>query len=216
MRRPRRLLFAWLCTGLAGCALLGKSDPNVPRYFTPEYDDLTQVSPADPSSPRASEPTTSGLRLRLGKVVAWSHLRERMVRNTGRELFLSDELRWTEPPEVYLRRALSRALFERQRVAQVMSGKALTLEVELIAFEEIVPKRTVRLQALILLHDERTGLMEQTVSVEQAVRPVSAVEHPLAVVEALSVALQTGVSQIAERVVAKLIALSPPPGTKAE
>jgi uncharacterized lipoprotein YmbA len=133
-----------------------------------------------------------------------------VVRSAGQELLFSEDLRWTEPPEVYLRRALSRALFEEQSVVQVMSGRGVTLEVELIAFEELSEKQLVRLQALIVLHDERTGLLEETVTVELPVKPTAKAEHPLAVVDALSLALQTGVSRITERVVAKLAALSPP------
>lgn len=199
-RSWRLLITAGLCLALTGCALLGKSDSRVHRYFTPEYEGST-VSP----------PAKSTLRLRLGQVAAWSHLRERMVvRNEGQEVLFSEGLRWTEPPEVYLRRALSRALFEEQGIVQVMSGRGVTLEAELLAFEELAKKQSVRLQVLIVLHDERTGLLEETITVELPVRVTEEAEHPLAVVEALSQALHAGVSRVAERVVAKLSTLSPP------
>lgn len=200
MTRGWRSLIAGACLALTGCALLGKSDSRVHRYFTPEYEGST-VSP----------PAKSQLRLRLGQVSAWSHLRERMVvRNAGQEVVFSESLRWTEPPELYLRRALSRALFEEQGVVQVVSGRGITLQVELIAFEELAKEQLVRLQVLIVLHDERTGLMEETITVELPVRVTEEAEHPLAVVEALSLALKAGVSQTAERVVTKLVTLSPP------
>ena len=53
---------------VSGCALLGKNEPVVPRYFTPEYDG---------DAPRA--PIRSDLQLRLGRVEGWSHVRERMA-----------------------------------------------------------------------------------------------------------------------------------------
>ena len=68
------LLSLAVAAALSGCALLGKSEPLVPRYFTPEYD-----GDAAPAQPR------SELRLRLGRVEGWSHLRERMAaRNAAR------------------------------------------------------------------------------------------------------------------------------------
>lgn len=192
-----------LCsTAFCGCALLGKNEPRVPRYFTPEFEGT-----------KATQMAKSALRLRLGRVGAWSHVRERMVvRTEKQELLFSEEMRWTEPPELYLRRALSRALFEERDVTQAMSGQSVTLDVELIAFEELAASQRVRMQASFVLHDERTGLLEETVTVELPVVQGSDVEHQPAAVEALSRALQSGVQQIADRVVTKLNALSPPDG----
>src|SRR6201989_40623 len=96
----------FLASALAGCALLGKNEPLVPRYYTPEYD-------GDAPSPFAR----SDLELRLGRVEGWSHVRERMaIRSSNRELFYYEDRHWTERPEIYLRRALSRALFEERGV----------------------------------------------------------------------------------------------------
>src|SRR5204862_966662 len=61
----RTALLVWMVP-LAGCALLGKSEPVVPRYFTPEY----EGSAAAPA-PRGD------LQLRLGRIEASSHLSER-------------------------------------------------------------------------------------------------------------------------------------------
>jgi|CXWL01.1.fsa_nt_gi hypothetical protein len=195
MTNSTRAWVAVICAVLSGCALLGKSDPHVPRYFTPEYEGST-----------GSPPAKLAVKLHLGQVAAWSHLRERMVaRNAGPEVIFSEELRWTEPPEVYLRRALARALFVERGVVQVMSGQVATLDVELIAFEQLEAPPRVRLQALIVLHDERIGLLEETVTVERPVTLASEVDAQLAVVNALSLALREGVGQISDKVLAKLL-----------
>jgi cholesterol transport system auxiliary component len=184
---------------LSGCALLGKNEPIVSRYFTPEY-------PADvPSAPARSD-----LQLRLGRVEGWSHLRERMaVRYSAREIIYYEDRRWTERPEIYLRRALSRALFEERGVIASLSGRAVTLDVELIAFEEIEPPHQARMQVLLVLRDDRTGLLEETITEEQPVARVGQTGEALAVVDALSQALHAGVTRIADRVVAKLSERAP-------
>lgn len=181
---------------LPGCALLGKSDPVVSRYFTLEYDGGAAAARAP-----------AGLQLRLGRVEGWSHLRERMVaRNAAREFSYSENRRWTERPEIFLRRALARTLFEERGVVEALSGRAVTLDVELIAFEEIEQPHQVRLQAGLVLRDDRTSLLQETITVERPVAPSAGSDDAPAVVEAFSQALRAGVSQIADRVVAKLAA----------
>jgi cholesterol transport system auxiliary component len=177
---------------LSGCALLGKSAPVVPRYFTPEYDGGAAVAPAGPQ-------------LRLGRVVGWFHLRERMVsRNAAREVAYAEGRRWTERPEVYLRRALARTLFEERGVVEVVSGRAVTLDVELIAFEELGEPHRVRLQAGLVLRDDRASLLQETITVEQPVASIPGADQVPAVVDAYAQALRAGVTRIADRVVAKL------------
>lgn len=193
------LLSLFATVGLAGCALLGKNDPIVPRYFTPECD-----------GDAAAAPVRSGLRLRLGRVEGWSHLRERMVtRNSAREVFFSENRRWTERPEVYLRRALARTLFEERGVLDALSGRAVTLEVELISFEEIEEPQRARMRARLVLRADRTGLLEETITVEEPVAKSEGADPARAVVDALSQALCAGVARIADRVVAKLAEQAP-------
>lgn len=191
-----KLRMLLLSVALASCALLGKNDPVVPRYFTPQYEFEGSKAAPHPE-----------LRLRLGRVSAWTHLRERMViRNSPQELSYAEDRRWTERPEVYLKAALGRTLFEERGLVEALSGVAPTLEVELAAFEELPkPKSHVRLQALVMLHDDRSGRMEETVVVEEPVTPGG--DHDIAVVDALSRALHRGVDQICDRVVAKIAAM---------
>jgi ABC-type uncharacterized transport system auxiliary subunit len=192
------LVLAW---ALVGCALLGKNDPILPRYFTPEY---------DPDGPAAHP--RQDLQLRLGRVDGWTHLRERLVlRRAGRELLYRDDWRWTELPETYLRRALSRALFEERGVVESVSGRAVTLDVELVAFEEIEQPHEARLEATLVLRDERRSLLTQTITVDEPIPPGKDGPQPLA--DALSQALHRGVTELADKVVAKL---SEPPTAAAK
>jgi cholesterol transport system auxiliary component len=185
---------------LPGCALLGKSDPVVSRYFTLE-------DAGDPAAVRAP----AGLQLRLGRIEAWSHLRERMVaRNAARELAYSENRRWTERPEVFLRRALARTLFEERGVVEVLSGRAVTLDVELMAFEEMEQPHQVRMQVGLVLRDDRTSLLQQTITVERPVARSDGPDGSPAAVDAFSQALRAGVTQIADRVVMRLAAPPPP------
>jgi cholesterol transport system auxiliary component len=179
---------------LSGCALFGKNDPVVSRYFTPEHEGGAPAAPAP-----------AGLRLRLGRVEGWSHLRERMVaRNAAREFSYAEDRRWTERPEVYLRRALARTLFEERGVVELVSGPGVTLDVELIAFEEIEQPHRVRLQAGLVLRDDRASLLQETITVEQPVARIAGADQVPAVVDAYSQALRAGVTRIADRVVARL------------
>ena len=197
----KRILLLVFALAVAGCALLGKNEPLVPRYFTPEYEGDV------PAAKRRSD-----LQLRLGRIEGWSHLRERMVRNANRELFYYEDRRWTERPEIYLRRALSRALFEERGVIESLSSRAVTLDVELIAFEEIEQPHQARMQALLTLRDDRTGLFEETITVERPVAKVTGPEQARAVADALSQALHEGVTRIADRVLVKLDGQAPRAG----
>ena len=196
--RPTLMFFVG-AVALSGCALLGKTDPHVARYFTPEYASDGPVRRVRPD-----------LQLRLGRVEGWSHLGERMAsRNSARELFYDDDRRWIERPEIYLRRALSRALFEERGVVESLSGRAITVDVELIAFEEIVQPHQARMQALLMLSDDRLGLLTETVTVEQPVAKSDGPDPTPAVVDAFSQALHAGVTRIADRVVERLSERAP-------
>jgi cholesterol transport system auxiliary component len=191
------LLACSTAAALTGCALLGKHDPVVPRYFTPEY-------AAAPGATRAA----AGRALRLGRVEGWSNLRERwVVRDQSGATRYAEDRRWTERPEIYLRRALSRALFEERGLVEALSGRTVALEVELVAFEEVEGPHRVRLQALLVLRDDRLSLYQETVSVEQAVAPGDEAGRERALIEAYSAVLRAGVTRIADQVVTQLVSL---------
>ena len=60
------------------------------------------------------------------------------------------------------------------------------------------------MQALLVLRDDRIGLLEETISVEQPIAKTEQAEQAGAAVDALSQAMRTGVTRIADHVVAKL------------
>jgi cholesterol transport system auxiliary component len=195
---------AWIgsavaCCLLAGCALLSKQDPIVPRYFTPE-----DRVPEQPDARVVAGAETR--QLRLGSVTGSSQLRERiMFRSSANELAYYEDLRWTERPEVYLRRALARALFDDRRLVRVVSGSAPTLDVELVAFEEVrTPRRAGRVQAIVTLDHDRLGLLQHTITVEQPVRSSAHADPAAVMVDTLARALQLCVAQIVERVLVTL------------
>jgi cholesterol transport system auxiliary component len=194
----------WLCAAacglLAACALLSKTEPLVPRYFTPE-----DGSPV--AAQRATARSSETRQLRLGRIRGGSQLRERiMFRDSAHELGYYDDRRWTERPEAYLRRALARTLFEERGVVRVVSGSAPTLDAELVAFEEIrAPEHKARVQVIITLDDDRIGSLQETITVEQPVRRDAKDDDADAVVDALAIALHQCVAQIADRVMTKLV-----------
>lgn len=194
MSRYAYMLFALT----AGCALTGKSEAIHPRYFTPE---------------RASEiarPASTGAgvtqEVRLGRVRGATHLEERLVfRDSDYELGYYLERRWTEAPEEYVRRRLARVLFEERGLHQAVGGGGFILEVELTAFEEVrAPARVARVQVIVRLHDQRLVRWEETLTVDQAVRPTKTGDDAAEMVAALGEGLRTLVDRIADRVVVEL------------
>jgi len=110
---------------LAGCALTQKSAPVPLRYFDPPL----QVAAA-PSPARARTP------LRIGRVSEGALLGTRIVhRDSPVESEPYDTLRWSDDPEVYVRRALDRALFGAAPFEQTTDGEAPTLDIDIVAFE---------------------------------------------------------------------------------
>jgi cholesterol transport system auxiliary component len=185
MTRAILLLFFCLCC-CASCALTSKSDALVPRYYTPEP--FAQTQPAKAQG-----------ELRLGRVSSSAHLRESIVyRDSPLEVGFYDENRWTERPDAYLRRALARALFEQRGYRRVLTGQAPTLDVELVAFEEIrKPKRAARIVLTFALHDEHVTKAEETITIERPVAPGGGMD---VFVKAAGEALAAAVDQVSARV----------------
>jgi hypothetical protein len=184
---------AALLTVTSSCALLTKNPPIVPRYFTPELAETIQP-PAVGDVHR--------LDVRLGRVGGSSYLKERMVyRDAGHEFGFREDQRWTERPEVYLERALVRAIFEERGVERSLSASAPTLTAELVEFEEVTstPPR-VRLRVSYALHDERTVFFERTFSVERPLAAGSELSRPSRVAAGLGEALHDAVERIGSEV----------------
>lgn len=206
----RSFVLLLACLG-SGCALLSKSQPFSPRYFSPDAEETAaRHTAAEPAATQRTAATSPPLELRLGQIDAAAHLEERIAyRPSQGELGYYDSWRWTEPPQAYLRRALARELFERRGLVRVVSGDAPTLSVELTSFEEVREGQPrARVELAVLLRGDRSALLERTLREERTL-PAGAAEDPRRLTQSLAQALDAAVSQVADLVSARL-AESPP------
>jgi cholesterol transport system auxiliary component len=178
-----------------GCALFSKSDAFVSRYFSPE----SAATPADPVA-------TSGLELRLGHVGAASYIKEEIAfRDSSYEVGFYAGRRWTEKPEFYVRRALTRALFDRRGIRQVVYGAGTTLDVDVLAFDEVrAPVHVGRVQLDYSLVDHRVVRFSRSITVERPIADAAGDAAADAIVAALSRALVDSVDILADRIAAEL------------
>jgi ABC-type uncharacterized transport system auxiliary subunit len=205
-RSSRGALLAALVVTLPslGCAAFSKSTPLEIRYFTPEIE-----PPGAQHSQAPTDPATASLR--LGRVVGGPELGEEMQwRESPLEVGFYDNTRWTERPEAYVSRALNRALFGSGRLRHELAGPAPVLDVRVLAFEEIRPQsggspHRARVALAVLLHDDRTALLERRFAQEVVVEG-GKVEQ---LVQGISLAMQQVVDQVTEQVVATLARLPP-------
>lgn len=197
---PRFALCFALCLALplAGCAFFGKAAPLDVRYFTLDAEGAPSAAAPAPSAPGAA----AGKKLRLGSVTAAAHLRERLVfRDSPVELGFHELSRWSERPDAYVRRGMSRALYEERGVEQVLSGNGHVVDVDLLALDELKGESPrVRVTLAFSLHDDVRVVLENTVTVE---KPTPKTDMP-SVVEAFRDALREAIAKAADQTVAKL------------
>ncbi len=189
-----------LCVLLsAGCAaLFQKSEPLVVQYFSPE----------ERSGRFETQATHQGPPLRLARVAASAHLDQRMVHRNGQSLTYQDAARWSENPARFLERGLAHALFEERGIPQAISGRAFTLEADLVAFEQVqVGGPKARVSVTWTLHDERTSRIYETVTAERELSGES--PSPAALSSGLSRALDECIERIATRVQSALSTETP-------
>jgi cholesterol transport system auxiliary component len=184
----------------SGCALLTKSEPLTPRYFSAEPSEARSTDEAAGRRVEGSA-TAQAPELRLGRVTSASYLGERLVfRNSSTELGFYEDRRWTEKPETYFRRALSRALFEEGGFRRTISGVGPTLDVELVEFAELrTPTHVARARVNFVLYDARAVRTEGTLSVDLPIRAAKEDERAAATVSALAQALNGAVTEIVTR-----------------
>lgn len=193
-KRVRESLVALLCLapigiGAGACALANKAEPVSIRYFNPELIPTTK--------PRLG--TAAGAGLRLGRISSGSGLRERIAyRAHHYETGYYDNLRWTERPETYLRRALTRTLFEAHGLQGVLSGDSPTLDVELLAFEEIrrAAQCVGHIRLRFTLYQERRVLLERTLDFERVAQGNGFERVVAALAEALNAGAETVATEI--------------------
>ncbi|MBL9037601.1 MAG: membrane integrity-associated transporter subunit PqiC [Archangium sp.] len=183
---------------LNACALFSKGEVPTRRYYTPT---LT-TSPS-------SAVVHSHAELRLGRITAGAAIGERiMFRQSPQEVGFYEDRVWTEKPQAYLQRELTRVLFEELGLRNVMRGAGPTLDVELLTFEEVLaPRHLGRVTVTFSLSDERVVSMQETMSIERPIPPASTpTAEGQAVAQAMGEALHDTVAQISQRVMDGLAA----------
>lgn len=177
----RQLILSVVCGALStGCALTNKAEPLSLRYFTPPYHELA-VAEAAASAP---------LVLRVNRVEVAEHLTETIAyRRSESEVAYYDTLRWTEPPDIYLERAIGDVLFSGNEMRRGITNPTYTVSVELEAFEELkYGARRARVAVYVGIADEQVVVRERRLSVDVPV-PESSQEPELALVAAFGRAL---------------------------
>lgn len=147
---------AWLSVG---CALTNKAEPLTLRYFAPPYRELTTAEPAS---------TTAPLLVRVNRVEVAEHLTETIAyRRSESEVAYYDTLRWTEPPDVYLDRAIDDALFSGTEMRRGITDPAYTVNVELQAFEELkYGQPRARVAVYVAIADQQVVVRERRLVVD--------------------------------------------------
>jgi ABC-type uncharacterized transport system auxiliary subunit len=189
--------WCWLLL-LAGCALTAKSKPLEIEYYAPV------IATTQAEKPRGPLP-----RLRLGRIEPSSYLRTEIAyRSSAVEVGLYDTRRWTDSPDVYVERSLEHALFDQRPIEQVTGGEATTLEVDVLAFEEVVAPSGGRVQLAYRLRDDDLVVASGVVTVKRVARGVG---FP-AVVTAIGAALDAATAQVADAVLKHLTKRARPKG----
>ena len=185
----RRWLLLLACA-LGGCALTSKGTPLEVRWYTPE----PVRAPSAPAHP-------AGPALHLGYVGSGTDLGERIAWSDGAyQVGFYDDRRWTERPATYVTDALRRALLQ-QGFQPALQAGAPTLEVELVAFQEIRSPRAhaARVALHVQLRTDRV-LLDETISKETAVSGARFDD----VVAAIAQALNAAAAEVAKRAASAL------------
>jgi len=192
----RRILVLMTVLALPACALFSKGEVVTRRYFSPDL-------PASLSQ----APRRADLEVRLGRVSSNRIISERIMwRDSEHEVGFYDDRVWTERPEAYLRRGLTRVLFEELGLRSIVGGPGRTLDVELLKFEEVkAPAHVARVRIAFSLSDERTVSLQQTLLFDRPIPPVgSAEQEGPAVAAAMGEALRDAITELSSQVIAEI------------
>ncbi|MGE0711323.1 MAG: ABC-type transport auxiliary lipoprotein family protein [Planctomycetota bacterium] len=199
---------------LCGCALVSKAEPLEVRYLAPPL----SAPAASAAAPGGGAPSAARPLLRLRRVAAAEHLRQRLVVAISRNVYRQDDARsWTEEPAGYLETALGRALYEGGPFRRALGEGAPELEVELQAFElagepvgeDEPPRLRARVEVRLLLGDGRVALREETLAAERKLADEAAGD---AIAAAMGEALAEVVQGVVQRTQAAVVAA--PPGAR--
>lgn len=176
----------------AGCALTNKAEPLTLRYFAPPYRELATAQPATATAP---------LVIRVNRVEVAEHLTETIAyRRSESEVAYYDTLRWTEPPDVYLDRVIDGVLFSGSEMRRGITEPALTVSVELQAFEELkYGQPRARVAVYVAIADENLVIRERRLIADVPV--VNGKEEPeVALVTAFGRALNDVAASVRDEV----------------
>ena len=204
----RSLFLCVVVLGFQSCALFSKGEVTTRRYFSPDL----------PVAQNANLERRTDLQLRLARVSATRTLSERiMYRDSEHEVGFYDDLVWTERPEAYLARGLTRVLFEERGLRSIVGGPGPTLDVELMRFEEVKePAHVARVRITFTLSDERLVSIQKTVNLERPIAATTAKEaQGPALAEAMGEALRDAISELSTVVMAELAKAPAPTKTTA-
>jgi ABC-type uncharacterized transport system auxiliary subunit len=192
----------WMLVLLTSCALTRKSKPVTVHYYAPPV-------PSDTRSVGTSAPDAE---VRLGRISASNYLGYAIAyRISPVELRLYDLDRWTDTPDEYAKHALERALFGSGRITQATTGRVLTVDMEVTAFEEVrSPAIGGRVQIRFEVHDERNVVATDIVTVERKARSAQLAD----IVSAIGTALDEATAEVAERIVTVAVAHPVHPGSR--
>jgi hypothetical protein len=204
----------------AGCALTSRGEALDVRSYTPERthvvagatqasgapqvqggaqaEGATQAQGAEGALAPVAPTGAAGPALRFGRVTSGPDLGLRIAHGDGAyEVDYYDDRRWTERPELYVRRALGRALFEEGSFRRDLGGRAPQIDAEVLAFQEVQTPDThaARIVLRVSLSTDHV-LFEDTVG---AVEPVLGARFD-DVVAAMARALDATVAEVARRV----------------
>lgn len=211
------LLSAVILGASTGCALTSKGEAMTVRYFSPESaPPQTTSATVAPPVVKTSESQVATPEVRLGRLTSGPNLRERIAYRDGAyELGYYEDRRWTERPETFVRREVARSLFEQHGFKRVLSGVAPTLDVEVLAFDELrLPnEHAARVALKMVLSQDREVVLEETITVDVPVAGDASKGNFENVVAAMSQALQRASDQVATKTVS---ALASRPGTAAQ
>src|SRR5262245_61667116 len=168
--------WALLAVVLAGCLF---RDPTESRFFRPEAATLHggDVEPRSESS----------VAIRLRPVRGTPFLRERIVwRQSEVEYGFYEERRWSELPASYVQRALETALRQTPGLRLTDDLRAPTLQVDLVAFEEVLtPMHVAAVSLQVSLRDRDRRLLDRIFTAESPIASDAPSETAIAMGRAL-------------------------------
>ena len=188
----------------SACALTSRGESLQIRYFS-----------AEPAMPAPATPVGRTVaQLRLDEVLESSSLDTQIMHRVSPvEAGSYDDLRWNEPPSRYVKRALAYELFELRPLEQILSGPAPSLDIQVIAFEQVATdgRPAGRVTLVYQLSGERAVLARGTVTKTAPARSAQIDD----VVVAIRTAMMAAVVEISDRVLETLTAASRPRAARA-